>query len=427
VRALDLASGKLAVENRYWFSNLDDIRLLVEVKAEGELLASQQIRLEGVAPGATTDLQLELPSLDARETFVQLRVIKATATRYSAAEHELGQYQFQLKASTRQLRPFANPNATALQIADERLTLTLTGCGFALRFSRLDGKLVSWQQDGNELVERSPRLTFFKPMIDNHKQEYESLWHPNHLQIMQEHFRSLSWRRLGEAVEVTVESLIAPPVFDFGMRCRYVYTLSPNGQLHVALSGQPYGGYDDIIPKIGFELGIRQDLDRVHYLGMGPGENYQDSRQSNWIDCFQSSVAEMWEHYPFPQDNGNRQQVRWATLTNRHGEGLYVRPDAPINLSVWPYSWEHIHAAQHINELEPSGYLTLNLDHRVLGLGSNSWGSEVLDSWRVRLETFSFGLTLLPIARGNLNPAALAGLDLTINGGRNLALSPWTT
>ncbi|MGL5463295.1 MAG: beta-galactosidase subunit alpha, partial [Aeromonas veronii] len=359
--------------------------------------------------------------LDGRETFVQLRVIKATATRYSVAEHELGQYQFQLKASTRQLQPFANPNATPLHIADERLALTLSGSGFALRFSRLDGKLVSWQQDGNELIERAPRLTFFKPMIDNHKQEYESLWHPNHLQIMQEHFRTLSWRQLGEAVEVTVESLIAPPVFDFGMRCRYVYTLSPNGQLHVALSGQPYGGYDDIIPKIGFELGIRQDLDRVHYYGMGPGENYQDSRQSNWIDSFQSTVGEMWEHYPFPQDNGNRQQVRWATLTNRHGAGLYVRPDAPINLSVWPYSWEHIHAAQHINELEPSGYLTLNLDHKVLGLGSNSWGSEVLDSWRVRFEPFSFGLTLLPIARGNLNPAALAGLDLTINGGRNLA------
>ncbi len=421
VRALDLASGKLAVENRYWFSTLDDIRLLVEVKAEGELLASQQIRLEGVAPGATTELQLELPSLDGRETFVQLRVIKASATRYSAAEHELGQYQFQLKVSTRQLQPFANPNATPLHIADERLTLTLSGSGFALRFSRLDGKLVSWQQDGIELIERAPRLTFFKPMIDNHKQEYESLWHPNHLQIMQEHFRTLSWRQLGEAVEVTVESLIAPPVFDFGMRCRYVYTLSRNGQLHVALSGQPYGGYDDIIPKIGFELGIRQDLDRVHYYGMGPGENYQDSRQSNWIDSFQSTVSEMWEHYPFPQDNGNRQQVRWATLTNRHGAGLYVRPDAPINLSVWPYSWEHIHAAQHINELEPSGYLTLNLDYRVVGLGSNSWGSEVLDSWRVRFEPFSFGLTLLPISRGNLNPAALAGLDLTINGGRNLA------
>ena len=102
------------MENRYWFSSLDDIRLLVEVKAEGELLASQQIRLEGIAPGATTELQLELPSLDGRETFVQLRVIKATATRYSAAEHELGQYQFRLKESTRQLQPLANPNATSV-------------------------------------------------------------------------------------------------------------------------------------------------------------------------------------------------------------------------------------------------------------------------------------------------------------------------
>lgn len=26
-------------------------------------------------------------------------------------------------------------------------------------------------------------------MIDNHKQEYEGLWQPNHLQIMQEHLR----------------------------------------------------------------------------------------------------------------------------------------------------------------------------------------------------------------------------------------------
>ena len=89
--------------------SLDDIRLLVEVKAEGELLASQQIWLEGIAPGATTELQLELPSLDGRETFVQLRVIKATATRYSAAEHELGQYQFRLKSRLASCSPLPIP------------------------------------------------------------------------------------------------------------------------------------------------------------------------------------------------------------------------------------------------------------------------------------------------------------------------------
>ena len=89
VRALDLASGKLEVENRYWFS-VSTIRLLVEVKAEGELLASQQIRLEGI-PGATTELQLELPSLDGRETFVQLRVIRPPPPVTARRSNELGQ------------------------------------------------------------------------------------------------------------------------------------------------------------------------------------------------------------------------------------------------------------------------------------------------------------------------------------------------
>lgn len=421
VRASDAAAGRFELENRFWFSSLDGLRLEWELQAEGEVIWSESLLLCGVAPRETLPVALDLPALDQRETFLQVRVVREQATAYSPAGYQLGQYQFQLKGGTRTLHPLVNPNATELQLEEGRLALTITGNGFALRFSRLDGKLESWQVAGDELLASAPRLTFFKAMIDNHKQEYESLWHPNHLQIMQEHFRTLSCRQLGEAVEVTVESIIAPPVFDFGMRCRYVYTLSPNGQLHVALSGVPYGRYDDIIPKIGFELGLRGDLDRVHYYGMGPGENYSDSRQSNWIGTFKSTVAEMWEHYPFPQDNGNRQQVRWASLTDRHGSGLYVRPDTPINLSAWPYSWEHIHAAQHINELEPGGHITLNLDHKVLGLGSNSWGSEVLDSHRVRFEAFEYGLTLLPIERGNLTPATLAGLDLTIKGGRNLA------
>ncbi|RQM45073.1 beta-galactosidase subunit alpha, partial [Aeromonas caviae] len=118
------------------------------------------------------------------------------------------------------------------------------------------------QRAGLDPPQRPPRLPSSKPLTDTHKQESESLWHPNPLQIMQEHFRPLSWRQLGEAVEVTVESLIAPPVFDFGMRCRYVYTLSRDGQLHGAPSGQPYGGYCRLLPQNGLCRGLRQGLRR---------------------------------------------------------------------------------------------------------------------------------------------------------------------
>ena len=104
---------------------------------------------------------------------------------------------------------------------------------------------------------------------------------------------------------MTVESLIAPPVFDFGMRCRYC--LHPEPEMVSRMwrcPVSPMAAMTTSFPRRLRAMGIRQDLDRVHYYGMGPGENYQDSRQSNWIDSFQSTVSEMWEHYPFPQDNG---------------------------------------------------------------------------------------------------------------------------
>ncbi|MGL5106186.1 MAG: hypothetical protein ACRC60_04415, partial [Plesiomonas shigelloides] len=60
------------------------------------------------------------------------------------------------------------------------------------------------------------------------------------------------------------------------------------------------------------------------------------------------------------------------------------------------------------NELEKSGYITLNLDHQVMGLGSNSWGSEVLDSYRVYMDRFAYGLTLMPLQAGDCSATALA-------------------
>ena len=50
IHALDLTHGELKVENKLWFTTLDDYTLHAEVRAEGETLATQQIKLRDVAP-----------------------------------------------------------------------------------------------------------------------------------------------------------------------------------------------------------------------------------------------------------------------------------------------------------------------------------------------------------------------------------------
>ena len=411
IQAVEGKTNTFTVENKLWFTNLDDYTITADVRAEGETLRSVQFKVEELAANSAREITINLPELDEREAFINFTVRKDSRTLYSEANHDIAVYQFQLKENTASEAEFVSHNAQALVTSESRLEHVIEGHNFTLIFSKVNGKLTSWRVNGEELIQSEPRLNFFKPMIDNHKQEYEGLWHPAHLQIMQEHFRTLQVEATDESVSITTTSIIAPPVFDFGMRCTYRYQINAQGHLNVELSGERYGDYPHVIPVIGLDLGINGSFDQVSYYGRGPEENYQDSRQANLIDVYHSTVADMFENYPFPQNNGNRQHVRWASLTNRHGTGLLVKPQQEINFSAWFYTNQNLHEAQHTIELEKSGYITLNLDHQVMGLGSNSWGSEVLDSYRVYMDEFRYGLTLMPLQAGDCSAQAMANHD----------------
>ena len=108
--------------------------------------------------------------------------------------------------------------------------------------------------------------------------------------------------------------------------------------------------------------------------------------------------------YVVPQDYGNRGDTRWMTITDDAGRGLHVsRPTAQpgFHFSAWPYSEKDIDTAPHRTDLVVRDTVTLNLNDQVMGLGSNSWGSEVLDSFRTKFEAFSFEFTLRPTSKEN--------------------------
>ncbi|AYN26290.1 beta-galactosidase subunit alpha [Buttiauxella sp. 3AFRM03] len=400
----------LLVENRYWFSALNDIELQVSYQLDGETLAQQTLAAPCLQPGEKEQLRLNAPSLPAGEVFINVEVYKRHATPYSEAMSLLGHYQILRQAAgAREALPVKPSRSLHSETRGHQQIVS--GADFSLTFCRLKGELTSWLVNGEEIVGRAPHLTFFKPTIDNHKQEFEGLWQPYHLHLMQHHFRAMRQTTQGDDLVIEVDSVIAPPVFDFGMRCTYQWRITPAGHVSLELSGTSYGNYQAIIPKIGLDFGISKRFSEVEYYGRGPGENYGDSCQNNLIGHYRQPVDSLFENYPFPQDNGNRQQVRWLTVEDAKGNGLFIQPRKPINFSLWPYSADMLQQAQHINELEESDYLTLNLDDQILGLGSNSWGSEVLDSFRVYLKPFSYGFTMVPFSQSQMTPVELAKYD----------------
>ncbi|MBF7996602.1 beta-galactosidase subunit alpha [Rahnella laticis] len=402
----------LRVKNRYWFSSLEDITLTLTVQVAGRCQETREIVLPHLQSGESETVPLPEFNAGGQETFLNILISKNSQTAYSDANYPLGHYQVLLQAA-QPLENLPDLKATTALVCDEQKhQLIVRGENFRLEFSRLDGELKSWQTDGEEIVGRAPKLNFFKPVIDNHKPEFEGIWQPNHLQILQQHFRSLSWENQNDDVVIEVHSIIAPPVFDFGMRCVYRWQISPQGAVSLDLSGTPYGDFSHVIPKIGLDFGLSRRFGQVEYYGRGPGENYPDSRQANLIGHYQQPAASLFENYPMPQDNGNRQDVRWLSLRDNAGNGIFIQPHQPLNFSLWPYSSQRLQQAQHIDELTPDTCLTLNLDHQIMGLGSNSWGSEVLDSYRVYFTAFRYGFTMLPFRQQDNDSLSLAQFSI---------------
>ena len=100
-----------------------------------------------------------------------------------------------------------------------------------------------------------------------------------------------------------------------------------------------------------------------------------------------------------PAELAGRGVVVTVRVGDEAGDGLHVsRPaaQAPFHFSAWNHTAKDIDDAQHRTDLVRRDTVTLNLNDQVMGLGSNSWGSEVLDSYRTRFEAFDFEFTIRP-------------------------------
>ena len=406
--AFDVASGELTVTNKRWFTTLEDICLMVETLVDGDVVCRMPLMPGAVAPGKSVTIPLAIREAAVGETMVTVRAYTTAAHVWCAPMFELGARQFAI--SSHPAPALVAPERPALAVEETEREIRIESLTGRIVFSKVDGSIAGWTASGRPVVAKGPWVGFWHPLVDNHAQEYDSLWKDNFIDVMQTSTRSVVWERTGEAVVVTVTQRIAPPVRAFGMRVELVYTVLPSGRVDLKVSGEPYGDYSDIIPRIGISLEVPGCDRAVEWYGHGPGENYPDSLKANPVGHYRTTVDDMFTPYVMPQDCANREGVRWVALRSSHGDGLLVtRPhDAasdPFSFSAWPYTCEDIDTAKHAFDLHPRDTVTVNINDRVLGLGSNSWGSEVLDSYRIRFERFSFEVSLRPLTSADLAQA----------------------
>lgn len=133
------------------------------------------------------------------------------------------------------------------------------------------------------------------------------------------------------------------------------------------------------LPRLGTVFVANSTLCNMEWYGYGPFETYPDRYRAAKIGWWSSKVGDHYVHYPRPQDSGNLESVSTVRIFDKEGDGIQISAvEKAFSASVLPYSVMDIYNASHDYELKHSGYVYINIDADVTGLGNSSCGPGVL-------------------------------------------------
>lgn len=180
-----------------------------------------------------------------------------------------------------------------------------------------------------------------------------------------------------------------------------IWTIYPDGsvELNSVITGSEASVY---LARVGYEMQLSKSMKNYTYYGRGPWDNYNDRCTSAFVEQYQSTVKDQFVAWPKPQDTANREEVRWAALTNDDGNGVIFVSTEGLSTSALEWNSIELTETAHPYQLPESSGTWLNLDKKVNGLGGNSCGQGgPLEPDVVKAGENSVGFIMRPIRKGD--------------------------
>ncbi len=392
----------LQLTNKYFFTNLDEFDLHWQLIEDGRVIDKGRRKLGNIGPGKSTVVILDVaqPRLKAgAEYFLNVSLTRKDKTLYSKAGHVVASEQMKLPYAAPQPPQVDLGALAALKLTDGDDAIVVEGEDFQATFNRSSGTLSSLVYDGEEVIfdSHGPRLNLFRALVDNDN------WLRRDVQ--RTGLRDLSYTAKEVSAEQPSPGIVRVRCTvdcagraDNGMVHTATFTFFGNGTIDVTNQVRPYG-YLSVLPKLGVSLVLPKGFDTLTWLGRGPHESYVDRKHSADVGLYHGSVAEQYERYVRPQENGNKTDVRWAALTNRRNGGLLVVTDGTYSISAHQNTAQDYDEARNIHRVVPRDEVYLTIDAAHTGLGGASCGPRPLNEYILNAQPTRFRYSLRPAAR----------------------------
>ena len=425
VETKNAGSGELSILNRHHFKNLSELDAAWSVWADGQVVQKGRLNLD-IDPGERKNIRIPFEVQDIQPETHYYLLVQFTLpenTPWAAKGHEVAWEQFELPWY-RPEQPDPKLPGPPLNVNRTDGAVTISGQDFSYAFDAGTGLLASMKYKGVDMLLKGPGFNVWRaPLANeldawgtgrtdigykkpgmgrNHANGWRSIGLDKLVPRLEE-FNIL--REFQDLVELEAKVSLSSNHFATGFDVSYTYRINGNGRINITVSSVPHGQMTHWLPKMGLQMQLPQHFQEMQWHGRGPFETYPDRKTGARMGMYQSTVKEAYVPYIIPQDYGNRTDVHWMSLTSTEGIGLFVTGEELFNFSVQQYDPDNLDRSYYTFQLQDSDAITLNLDHRVTGVGCTA--ISVMNKYRVLPEPDCFSFAMQPYSTAERDPITL--------------------
>jgi len=397
---VDAQSMRISLKNRNFHASTSSYCYSWEIKDEKGVVRKGTFEAPELEPGQSAEVVLPVKKLTYKPgtTYVlNVYAHEKDALPYAEAGHVNSSEQFVLVEPDAVVK--ISDKGKAPSVVDGPDAIVIKAGKIAVTVDKKTGYLSGYAYGATQFVKEAFAPNFWRAEIDN---DWRG-WKPS---VYLSDWKTASGCLLSSAaaLEVVVEGNVAVvnvirDIHDGKATLKLAYSVYPEGLVNVS--------YDLKIAdttleplRVGLQGQIDKQFGNITYFGRGPQENYSDRNDGIFLGTWNTSVEDMMTQYVYPQENGNRTDVRWLSLTDDSGRGLKVYGAQPLSVSAWNTTQEALYKADHIGEaavLEDSFVLNLDLVQTGVG-GTDSWSQRArpYDRYRLLDKEYSYGFWLVP-------------------------------
>lgn len=408
---IDLQQGQIEVYNEYFFRKLSNFYLQWELVADGKIIETGVVNNIDVEAQqkATINLGFKLPeNSEVKELLLNVAYKLKSSEQLLPAGYALARQQLEIKAWDFENIQLANKSASNHEtlkptiVEDDFNYLLVKGSNFQIDFNRNTGYMCRYVVNGAPMMEDGMQLkpNFWRAPTDNdygaRLQNKYAVWKNPKVEL-----KSLDAENNASGLAEVRAEYEMPEI---GARLQLTYQINNEGAVKVnqKLITEGKSEVSDMF-RFGMKLEMPQEYQYITYYGRGPGENYSDRKDSEFLGLYKQSVDEQVYPYIRPQETGTKSDVRWWMQSLQGGQGLLFTSDEPYSISALNYTVDALDDGvqkdqRHFAEVDKSNFVTVCIDKKQMGLGCvNSWSQLPLQQYRIPYQNYEFNFLISPV------------------------------